>query len=39
MEALPFDAARTDTLQWMSEKSKAVGGYLSEFTGDRRGED
>ena len=27
------------TLQWMSEKGKAVGVYLSEFTGDRRGED
>jgi hypothetical protein len=38
LEALPFDAARTDTLQWMSEKGKAVGVYLSEFTGDRRGE-
>jgi hypothetical protein len=38
LEALPFDAARTDTLQWMSEKGKAVGVYPSEFTGDRRGE-
>ena len=38
LEALPFDAARTDTLQWMSEKGKAAGVYPSEFTGDRRGD-
>ena len=38
LEALPFDAAMTDTLQWMSGKGKAVDVYPSEFTGDRRGE-